>query len=57
MREEIDSPGGPMGHPTTPASAPRRMRNAVDTEDGGVGLTTTLSFFFFGAAPASGDGV
>jgi len=47
----MDSPP-PMGAPTTPARAPRRMRNAVETGEGVVGLTTTRSFFFFGGSSA-----
>ena len=32
----------------TPAIAPRRISNAVETAGGGVGLMMTLSFFFWG---------
>ena len=39
----MESPS-PIGAPTTPAMAPRRMRYAVVTLDGGTGLLMMRSF-------------
>ncbi len=44
-----------MGHPMTPATAPRRMRYAVETVDGGTGRVMTLSFFLGGCCFGSSD--
>jgi len=46
--DSVDGPRPPMGHPTTPAIAPRRMIKAVETDCGAVGLVMTRSFFFWG---------